>query len=71
MASLILVVKAKIKSTRYSRLFLSTTNRKAPKYQSFAYKICCLSLGKPFFPLGAAMLLLPPAIYSYTNSHYC
>lgn len=71
MASLILVVKAKIKSTRYSRSSLSTTIRKAQMCQGFAYKICCLSLGKQFFPLGSAMLLLPPAVYSYTNSRHC
>lgn len=71
MASLIFVVKAKIKSARHSRSSASTTMRKAQNFLSFAYKTCCLSLGKLVFPLGSVIHLLPPAIYSYTNSHYC
>lgn len=71
MASLILVVKTKIRSTRHSRSSLSTTIRKAQNSLSFAHKICCLSLGKLVFPLVSALLLQPPAIYSYTSSRYC
>lgn len=61
MASLILVVEAKIKTTKHSKSSQSITIRKALKCKDFAHKLCCFSLGKLF--LYSAMLLLSLVTY--------